>query len=73
MAYSHCTLMGLGMRLRAGQGSTGSNILYSNVRTSPRQGLGPGPIASYCASPGPVSVQCEQAVRFFFNFGLQSS
>ena len=41
----------------------GSNILYRNVHTGPRQGNEPGPIVSYyanpvlCPSPGPV--QCE--------------
>ena len=34
-------------------GSVGSSILCRNVDTGPRQGQGPGPIVSYCASPVP--------------------
>ena len=46
----------------------GSNILYRNVHTGPRQGKEPGPIVSYgadpvpCTCPGPGPVQCEKAI-----------
>ena len=49
--------LGLGLGMGLGMGSIGSNILYRNVQTGPRQGQGPGPIVSHC--PSPSSVQCE--------------
>ena len=58
MAYSHCM----------GPGTTGPNILYRNVHTGPRPGKEPRPIASFCAGPvpcicpGPILLQCEQAI-----------
>ena len=52
MVYSHC--MGLGI----GPGSMRSNILCRKVNTGLRQGQGPGPIVSYCASPVPFAGSC---------------
>ena len=49
--------LGLGLGMVLGMGSIGSNILYRNVQTGPRQRQGPGPIVSYY--PSPSSVQCE--------------
>ena len=46
----------------------GTNTLYRNTHTDPRQEKEPGFIVSYCAgpvpstSPGFLPVQCEQAV-----------
>ena len=48
--------MGLGL----GPGSMGFNILCRNVRIGPKQGQVPGHIVSYCASPFPRFLKCEQ-------------
>ena len=55
MVYSHWTGPGPDMGLGIGPGFIGSIISYRNVHTGLRQGQGPGPIVSYCASP----MQCE--------------
>ena len=52
MGYSHCMGPGPGM----GPGSMGSTKLCRSVHTALRQGQGPGPIASYCATPIPLLV-----------------
>ena len=62
MVCSHCARTGHG----PGMGSMGSDMLRRNVHTGPILGQGPGPIASYFASPvpfmvlgpGPDPVQC---------------
>ena len=46
-----------------GPGAMGTDVLYRNVHTGPRQGKVPGSTVSQCAGPVPssglVPVQCE--------------
>ena len=55
MVYSHCMRPGPGIEQGTGLRLMGSNILCRNVHTGPRQGQGPEPIVSCCASPVPCS------------------
>ena len=65
MGFSHCTGSGQGMEPGTGPGSIGPSKLCRNVHTASRQGQGPGPIVSYCATPVPCTgldpcpVQCD--------------
>ena len=56
---------GMGQVQGTGPGAMGTNKLYRNIHTGPRQGKEPGSIVFYCAAPvpctcpGPVPMQCE--------------
>ena len=64
MAYSHCTVTGLGQVQGMGPGAMDPNILYRNVHTGPRQGRNQDPLSPIvlvrCTCPGPILVQCER-------------
>ena len=53
MVYSHCTGTEPGQVHEMGPRAVGTNILYRNVHTGPRQGKEPGSIVSYCVDPLP--------------------
>ena len=67
MACSHCSGVGPGQVQEMGMflGAMGTDMLYRNVHTGPRQGKEPGSIVSYCTCqipctcPGSVPVQCK--------------
>ena len=44
-----------------------------NVHTGSRQDQVPGPIVFYCTSPGPCTVQCEQAITVRYGHSFERS